>query len=137
MKICNKCLKIKPFTEFYVGSAYKDGYRPTCKACVSLYYKKRNATADQKAKNREWSIKRKYQISQEDYDSLLITQSDACKICGSTSSRRGDQPLVVDHCHQTGEVRGLLCHPCNVAIGLLGENISTLQSAINYLSTYH
>jgi hypothetical protein len=46
------------------------------------------------------------------------------------------QALRVDHCHETGKIRGLLCHNCNVAIGHLGDNLSTMQNAISYLAKY-
>lgn len=105
-----------------------------CIPCRKEYDRERNARPEQKVKQREWSYKRRYGISIEEYDRLAESQNHACKICGSTDSKRGNDFLMVDHNHKTGEVRGLLCSPCNAAIGLLGDNISRLQSAIMYLS---
>jgi hypothetical protein len=136
MKTCTTCTTTKSFSEFHKGKAYKDGYRSKCKQCISEYYKERNYTPELKQKHREWSYKRRYGITPSDYDQMLSDQNGACKICGSKDSKKGDHRFMVDHCHTTGKVRGLLCGPCNSAIGLLGDNISTLQAAINYLSTH-
>ena len=135
MKTCTSCSTFKPFSDFHRGTKYKDGYRSKCKECMSLYYKRRNATPELKQKQREWSYRRRYGITPAEYDQMLSNQNGACKICGSKDSKKGDHRFMVDHCHTTGRVRGLLCGPCNSAIGLLGDNISTLQNAINYLST--
>ena len=62
------------------------------------------------------------------YFSLLAVAAGPCCICG-----RADQRITVDHDHATGKVRGLLCHSCNVALGLLGDDISRLTAAIVYL----
>ena len=134
MKTCTKCETVKDLTEFHKGKGYKDGYRSECKVCISAYYKARNATTQQKEKNRAWSYQRKYGITPVQYDEMLAAQGGGCSICKSPESKRSGQRLMVDHDHKTGEVRGLLCNPCNAAIGLLGDNISTLQNAINYLS---
>ena len=134
MKTCNTCSETKPFDSFYKGAAYADGYRPKCKQCVSDYHKERNSKPEQKIKQREWSYNRLYGISIEEYNRLSESQNHACKICGSLDSRRGNNFLMIDHNHETGEVRGLLCSPCNSAIGMFEDDISRLQSAINYLS---
>lgn len=135
MKTCTSCKEIKPFSFFHKGINYKDGYRSKCKPCVSVYHKKRNKNPEVKERARANSYKTKYGITTNQYDEMLKQQNGVCKICGSAESKRGDHRLMVDHDHVTGEVRGLLCNPCNAAIGLLGDNISTLQNAINYLST--
>ena len=134
MKTCTECSETKPFEDFHKGKNYADGYRSKCKTCMSAYYKERNSKPEQKARLRANSYKRRYNISIEDYNCLAESQNYACKICGSKDSRRGNSFLMVDHDHETGDVRGLLCSPCNSAIGLLGDNISHLESAINYLS---
>jgi hypothetical protein len=125
----------KSFSSFHKGVNYKDGYRSKCKPCMSSYFKERNKDPEVKARARTNSYKTKYGITINKYDEMLKQQNGVCKLCGSAESKRGDHRLMVDHDHVTGEVRGLLCNPCNAAIGLLGDNISTLQNAINYLST--
>lgn len=70
---------------------------------------------------------KKYGISVEDFNLMSKVQSSLCKIC------KEKKKLYVDHCHKTNRVRGLLCHTCNVGIGLLKDNIVFLKSAIQYL----
>ena len=135
MKTCTTCDTEKPFSEFYKGKRYKDGYTTKCKPCMSAFYKVRNARPEIKARARENSYRTKYGITVDQYNLMLQEQNYSCKICGSTDSKRGDQRFMVDHCHKTGEVRGLLCSQCNSALGLFEDNPQLLQSAINYLST--
>lgn len=73
-------------------------------------------------------------IHKDHYKVLFDLQNGKCKICGadSGSNGRGDK-LAVDHCHATGHIRGLLCHKCNTALGLMQDSTETLQAAINYL----
>ena len=84
-------------------------------------------------------LKRKYNLSVEDYEGLLITQNYGCKICGSVKANREWKikaqriDLFVDHCHTTGKVRGLLCNKCNVGLAMFNENLDTMSSAIAYL----
>lgn len=69
-----------------------------------------------------------YGLSAEEYQSLLISQDNACAICKQVKK------LQVDHCHVTGKVRGLLCGPCNRAIGLLGDTYDSVSKAVGYLN---
>jgi len=75
----------------------------------------------------------KYNLTIDGYNQLLIEQNGCCKICGRHQTKL-KKKLVVDHCHRTGKVRGLLCYNCNLGIGLLFDNQTILQSAINYLN---
>lgn len=70
----------------------------------------------------------KYEITQEDYARMYEAQEGRCKICGAK-----EDVLHVDHCHETGKVRGLLCRGCNTGIGHLKDSVETLRSAIAYL----
>lgn len=67
---------------------------------------------------------------------MLNTQNHLCKICnlpGFKLDPRSKTLLVVDHCHSTGKVRGLLCHNCNRALGLFKDNTNSIENALNYL----
>lgn len=84
---------------------------------------------------RQRKLKDKYGLTVERYDQLMAEQDGACAICGVAgpeAARWGK--LVVDHDHETGEVRGLLCSNCNCAIGLLGDSPELLTKAAGYLS---
>lgn len=74
-------------------------------------------------------LKHEYGLSEEDYNNLHVQQNNQCKICGITPKK-----LVVDHCHTTGRVRGLLCHNCNTGLGQFKDNTQFLQLAIKYLN---
>jgi hypothetical protein len=62
---------------------------------------------------------------------MILSQNNLCAICNNPSKNKA---LAIDHNHKTGEVRGLLCHHCNLAIGLFKEDIDVFTSAIKYLS---
>ena len=74
-------------------------------------------------------IKYLYGITLEAYEKLKKTQSNRCAICGVTP----DKCLDIDHCHQTGTVRGLLCQKCNKGLGFFEDSIDLLSCAIKYL----
>lgn len=76
---------------------------------------------------------KKLGLTETDYKQMLELQSGSCAICKSTDTGRTNV-FPVDHDHATGEVRGLLCHKCNQGLGLLGDSIETLLSAIEYLT---
>lgn len=78
---------------------------------------------------RAYRLKRYYNMTEEDYQTLLDKQRGGCAICGRTPQRR----LHVDHCHLTGRVRGLLCYNCNRMLGDAHDKISLLAKAANYL----
>ena len=68
-----------------------------------------------------------------EYDHMLRQQGGGCKICG-TKTPKGKGRFHIDHCHKTNKIRGLLCTNCNVALGLLQDDIKISASAIQYLS---
>jgi len=83
--------------------------------------------------------KRKFGISPDRYAEMFNSQSGLCAICNQpeTATRLGKvKALAVDHCHNTGVIRGLLCADCNTGIGKLKENIDIFQSAIQYLTKF-
>lgn len=69
----------------------------------------------------------KHGLTIEDYERLLAEQRGGCALCGSTDR------LCVDHDHETGRVRGILCFKCNTAIGMLGDSAAGLRRAFEYL----
>jgi hypothetical protein len=87
-------------------------------------------------RERMWrnELKRRYGITPEQYYELFEKQGGVCGICGtkSTDANKEDTKLCVDHCHETGRVRGLLCRKCNLALQVV-ENTLFVQKAISYL----
>ena len=88
-------------------------------------------TPEFKRQARNTQLKQKFGIDITDYDNMLTEQGGVCKICNQTCPT--GRALAVDHCHTTGNVRGLLCKRCNIALGEVGDNISTLEKMIEYL----
>ena len=74
----------------------------------------------------------KYGLTVEQYNKLLTEQNNCCKTCDSELDM--GKHTHIDHCHNTGEVRSILCAPCNQALGLLKEDASTMQRMIDYVS---
>ena len=73
---------------------------------------------------------RRYGLTQDQYEQLLLEQTNQCAICNQEFATTPH----VDHCHETGKVRGLLCRKCNSGLGMLKDNIDNLVRAITYLS---
>lgn len=84
--------------------------------------------------SRERNIQLRY--GENRYDELFSSQNGVCKICGKPETMKGRKFLSMDHNHITGKIRGLLCYRCNLAIGLLFEDTTNLQKAIDYLNFY-
>jgi hypothetical protein len=74
------------------------------------------------------SLKKRYGLTLEEFNSIRLSQMNVCAIC------KKSMKLVVDHCHISGRIRGLLCSNCNTGIGLLREDTDILKSAIDYLN---
>lgn len=79
--------------------------------------------------SREHSLRTKYNMTLEEYDQMCLERENKCDICSKV-----EQSLSVDHCHQTNEVRGLLCRSCNRAMGQLGDNADSIRLVYNYLA---
>ncbi len=84
-----------------------------------------------RANNQEYQVERdalrKYGLSAEDHKQMISQQRGRCLIC------REEKKLEIDHCHDTGKVRGLLCHNCNTGVGMLGDSVLTIIRAATYL----
>lgn len=81
-------------------------------------------------------LQRNYNVSRQTVEDMHKAQNNKCAVCGGEGFKMAEHhksKLVVDHCHITGKVRGLLCHNCNRALGLLKDKISVLKNAIQYL----
>jgi len=131
-KTCTKCGATKDIVEFYKrgGKQSPNTRHNHCKECT-----KKRVSETPSIIKREQALKRMYGITQQDYDVMLTEQNNQCAICKTTEpgGRHNSNYFVVDHCHNTGKVRKLLCHHCNTALGLVGDNTHILQSMIEYL----
>lgn len=132
-KTCNQCHKDFPATSeyFYRSPQTKDGLYPWCKKCRADYTRKYHQTPKGRAANRAKCLKNRFGITPEEYETMLADQGGVCVICGRLPDKKR---LAVDHDHETGEVRGLLCQHCNLCLGYAREDIEVLKNLIVYLN---
>lgn len=142
-KRCSECGEMKPHFEFSLSRAPSTNrnavYRSKCKTCQATaargWYSRNPERA--KANRRRFTLERFYGLTVDEYNELLRRQRGGCAICGmdntNASGTRRQFELSVDHCHDTGRVRGLLCNRCNRALGLFGDDPAILRKAIAYL----
>jgi hypothetical protein len=126
-KRCRKCGEDKPLSDFPKEKRSSDGVTAQCKHCT-----KAKSLAWYKSKGTQYHRTQRYRISPEEYTELLEEQLHRCACCGSPNPKR-KAGFVIDHDHASGIVRGLLCHSCNIGIGLLGDTIKGLELALDYL----
>lgn len=130
MKICSKCRKEKENSEFKKDKRVKSGLQASCKKCTYGLRAKNYSAYRKTERAREM---KKYGITSEKYDEMLLVQNNNCAICKRDKSHSLHGRLCVDHNHITGKVRQLLCTGCNTLIGSAKENEQTLQEAVEYL----
>lgn len=129
MKTCKLCKVEKSLDMFYRHCKSTDYYQSYCIPCFKQYYID-NRSRFQKS-IRQNHIKRTYGLSPEEFDVLKKSQNNVCAICS-----RGDRLLCVDHNHETGKIRGLLCMQCNSGIGYFKDDVDLTEKAANYLRSY-
>jgi len=114
---CNRCNKEGAFS----------GHNKICNSCRSP------GTWGTPEQRREYQLKAKYGITLEDYDAILEEQAGLCAICFTPAEDERFGVLCVDHCHDTGRVRGLLCRCCNSGLGKLRDDPELCLQAYKYL----
>lgn len=151
IKTCNKCKQELPVENFYIRD---HGYEYSCKKCKREYQRKRknikakydeeyyrvNQTtirankkiAYSSEQRKDYGLRTRYGISLEEARELLIKQNNKCQICGDDITL-DNRFCHVDHCHKTGEIRGLLCSLCNIGLGSFKDNPEILNKAALYL----
>ena len=123
MKLCNRCKEVKEESAFGVDRSKKDGLHASCRSC--------RRTGVERA---QYHLLSKYQLSLTAYAKIFASQNGQCAVCGTEATSH--TALVVDHCHKTGKVRGLLCSKCNSGLGFFKDDIFALKGAITYLSKF-
>jgi hypothetical protein len=118
-----------------IAKRYRDGNPEKIRALTEKWRKENpEAQARLSTKNNLAIKMRKHGATLEHYEVMFAEQGGKCAICGSSESKnKRSKRLYVDHCHATNRVRGLLCLPCNSAIGFMEDDVARLQKAIAYL----
>lgn len=131
-KACTRCGETKPESEYYKQTSRhgKVGLAAECKACSKARAAKWQSENPEKVrlKNRNAS-RMKIGCTPEQYDEMFSEQNGCCGIC-----RLPFEVLCVDHCHETGRIRGLLCHRCNVSLGGFEDDIERLVRAAEWVT---
>jgi len=157
IKYCPHCQKNKPIIAWGKDKKRRDGLSSWCKDCMNksardvykdsphrytntrkMYAK--NHQKEQALRSRKSHLKHRVDIDLDEYNKLLKAQKGICLICGKPETIKhksgSAHSLSVDHNHNTGKTRGLLCRKCNTALGYLDVDnfgILNLQKAIQYL----
>jgi hypothetical protein len=151
----------KPISEFCANRKAKDGFSRLCKHHANAYARKMYPARKDREKSRAkarrladpaWVrhlsvlgvLRRTYGLSEFDYANMFAAQHGRCKVCEREliSLLDKSRPILkfapnevsrVDHCHQTGRIRGLLCNDCNTVLGKVNDDPKVLLAAARYL----
>lgn len=128
-KTCPTCGIEQPIANFYTQ-------KRQCRICIRDHQRRFRAARPDYHHGR--NLKQRYGITVDEYHAIIASQNFACAICEveipDKLEYKGKRPVAVDHNHETGEVRGILCSSCNLVLGYARENTHTLYKAIVYLS---
>lgn len=130
MKTCSSCRCQKSYSDFHKNKRQPDGLANQCKPCTSDSGRKDYQT--HKRRRTSAGLFRKYGITIDDYERMEMEQDYCCALCGEPELIQ-DRKLAVDHDHDTGRVRGLLCFKCNTALGRVCDTESALDRLIEYI----
>jgi len=122
MKVCGSCKSPKPLTDFSAQAKSKDGLQYNCKACCAI---------DKRF--------RRYGVTKDWYETKLEEQDGTCGACGLSYDEYEHtrfRYFDVDHDHETGRPRGLLCNRCNMVLGQVRDDPQTLARLSRYLRKY-
>ncbi len=152
---CSSCLTDRIPEDFPRDRSKKTGLHSKCRACHSAYQKhkritdvsyrerclsrsasyKKNRPQEYALAVRNSTLKKKYGLTVFTYEKMLVDQGGVCYLCHRSDDGFGRR-LHVDHCHDTGTVRKLLCQPCNTALGKFNHSPALLRAAALYLETH-
>jgi hypothetical protein len=129
-KRCYRCKQTKPVGEFYRSNV--NYYQKECKECCKDRRSQWWRTEAGKRSSANTKLKQRFGITMNEYEKMLAAVNGKCEICGAENSYNGHR-LGIDHNHETGKIRGILCKSCNLGISALQENDSIIQSAAQYI----
>lgn len=125
-KKCGRCGEVLPIEAFAKNKAKKDGMQERCRACRASHYINSGYSSLVYWKH----LLRDYSLDIDGYADLARKQDFKCALCRTSFE---ESMLVVDHCHDSGKVRGLLCSPCNRGLGFFRDDSDALARASVYV----
>lgn len=137
-KVCTGCLIKQPLENFNTrGGDQKHLLKSRCKTCLFKQHKEwvelnEGKVREYRAKD-PWTLQKRckrHGITPEEFWSIYEEQDGSCPVCDKAIEA---EDSAIDHNHDNGEVRGILCKPCNRGLGLLGDNPENLRRAEDYL----
>lgn len=150
-RICRKCHRDLPIASFRMRTRANPKPRSYCRECEASHqrnYYESLPRETRKASTRDWEARNPDKLRAQQWRRrirLLGLESDMsrilellehqthCSICGAT---RGEKRFAIDHDHVSGRFRGLICEPCNLAIGLLGDGAERARRLASYLEEH-
>ena len=123
-KWCPDCRQVKPIESFVRNAGQPTGRAPYCRPCHNARGK---ASKDKVGGSRAYHLKRRYGITAAEADAMLVAQGGLCSICRTAPAGH------VDHDHETGAVRALLCFNCNGGLGQFRDDPAVLRAAADYV----
>jgi hypothetical protein len=132
-RTCMTCGEEKLSTEFYVRNKKTGVRHSSCKECDKVRVKSRHKENPERTKNND--LKRLYGITLEEHTQMYEEQNGVCATCKKPGDGKWKK-LCVDHDHETGKVRQLLCRRCNMILGQAYDDISLFEEYIKYLKKH-
>lgn len=121
---CQKCSVSKTAADFHKKGS---GLQAWCKSCHNQYQRETRKRRETPEAKRQANFKARYRMTTEEVNAIAATQNGKCAICEKPTEK-----MVVDHCHTTGKVRGLLCHRCNILAAALDDK-AYFSKAVSYI----
>ncbi len=135
MKLCTVCNVEKEESNFYFSKQYINNHCKECNSKKSKEWYSKNKEVKKRSALKH-HFKKRYGITFEERETMLQNQGGKCIICSQQillTSENRNKRAVIDHCHSSNKIRGMLCHLCNTGLGAFKDNISILSNAIKYL----
>lgn len=134
-KICGGCEQALPANAFFKSARGRQGLDNHCKECsrrakARRYFQMKKDSPTYREYRRKQTLNQ-YGISPAEYAALLHEQMGVCAVCKELNA--DGKSLCVDHDHETGQIRGLLCKPCNLALGNANDSPERLEALAVYL----
>ena len=152
-RCCYTCKKTKTLDNFHKDKKEARGVSYRCKDCAKKAAKDWRELNPERSRekvkelfllnkekyytsHKDRELEKKYSLTREDYERLLHETGGQCRICFRVFGTGAYTKPVIDHCHETGKTRGLICRQCNIGLGAFRDNTGALLNAIRYLEDH-